>query len=481
MSGFRLAVLHATAGRYVSLLIGVGSTLILARLLLPEEVGVYSVGAAVLAIIHVFRDFGVSQYIVREPELDDAKLGTCFGIAVIVAWSFALPLALLAPALATFFEQPGLAPVTWILAGGLAVIPFNSVRMALLRRDMRFGVLFGADVASATANAVVAVTLAALGFSFLSLAWGAFASIAGTYLAVQLLASDVRQPRATLREWRGVAGFGGQALGVSLVTRLGNSAPDFIIGKSSGMAEVGILSRARGLVDLLQTAFLNTVGTVTYSHIARSHRAGEPVAPDYLRSVTYLSVLAWPCYAFLGLNSLAVIRVLFGDNWDASAPLVEVFALAGIFAPLWMFNGQFFTAIGRIGTQFRIQAVSQSFKVAAWLLVIPYSLETALQAYVVVHGATALVSSTLLCRALGSSFAALRDPLRDGLGVTLVALALPVAGHLAGLEDRIGMVGALTVDVVALAGGWLAGVYALGHPVRIEIENARRRVFGRPA
>lgn len=476
MPSFRRAVLHATAGRYLALAIGIAGMLVLARLLRPEEIGVFSVGAAVLAIVHVFRDFGVSQYVVREPDLTDEKLGTCVAIAIAVAWVFALALAASAPAIARFYEQPGLAAVIRILALGLAVIPFNSIRMALLRREMRFGVLLGADVASAFANTTVAIGLALLGYSYLSLAWGAFASIVATLLAVQVLAADVRQPRPRLSAWRGVTSFGGTALGLSLVTRLGNNFPDFVIGKASGMFEVGILSRARGLVDLLQTGVLNTIGTVAFSEVSRKHRQGEAVGPDYLQAMSYVAVIAWPCYGFLMLNALPIIRLLFGPNWDASAPLAEWLAVAGLFAPVWVFNGQFLTAIGRIGVQLRIQSVSMTGKVAAWALVIPYSLHVALGAYVCVHGLGAIIAFAIVSRLLDVRPRDALARLVPGLAVTAVALAGPVALRATGAADRIGATPVLLVAAALLGTGWLVGVYAFGHPVRRELDLARAKL-----
>ncbi len=361
------------------------------------------------------------------------------------------------------------------------LVPFNSVRMALLRRDMRFDILFFADIASASANAVVAITLALLGYGFVSLAWGALASIGATFLLVQLSSAGDRHFRPAFSEWRSVCSFGGLALSLNLVTRVGNKAPDLIIGKSSGMFEVGILSRARGLVDLLQTSFLNTISTVTYSQISRKFREGKPLGQDYLVAVSYLSVIAWPCYAFVLINAAQIIRLLFGPNWDASAALVEVLVLTGFFAPFWVFNGTFFTTIGKIGVQFRIQAVSHFFKICAWLLAIPYDLMAAIAAYVVVHCATVVVSCIVLTRTLEIRASdALRRTLLS-LAVTIGAISVPVLSQIAALDQRIGANGSLILSAAALAPCWIGAVYLFRHPIRREIDigiGKLRAAFG---
>ncbi|CAN0481130.1 unnamed protein product, partial [Phaeothamnion confervicola] len=205
---------------YTTQIIGIGSTVLLSRLLLPEEVGVYAVGAAVLAIVHVFRDFGVSSYLVREPQLDAAKVGTCLAVSVGVAWLCALALLIATPAIVDSYGLPGLREVLYVMIASLAIIPFSSVRLALLRREMRFDALMRIEILSALANAGVALLLALAGYSFLSLAWGGLAAMLATLVVGQCYAVTVAVGRPSLVNWRSVCSFGGMSLALNLIIRL---------------------------------------------------------------------------------------------------------------------------------------------------------------------------------------------------------------------------------------------------------------------
>jgi len=72
-------------------------TIVLARLLSPSEIGVFSITAVLVYIAHIFRDFGVTSYLQREKELTRDKVATAFGVLIASSWVIALMIYLLAP------------------------------------------------------------------------------------------------------------------------------------------------------------------------------------------------------------------------------------------------------------------------------------------------------------------------------------------------------------------------------------------------
>ncbi|MCW8890541.1 MAG: oligosaccharide flippase family protein, partial [Sedimenticola sp.] len=99
------------------------STLILARILTPEEIGIYSLGAVVIGFAQMIRDFGVSNYLIQEKELTQDRIRTAFGVTVIIAWTAAALLLLFSDTFAAFYDQPGVSSVISIMSISLFFIP----------------------------------------------------------------------------------------------------------------------------------------------------------------------------------------------------------------------------------------------------------------------------------------------------------------------------------------------------------------------
>ena len=89
MPSIRKALALSFASKYSSLAIHTAAVMVLARLLTPAEIGVYSVGAAVVALAHVVRDFGVGNYRIQEKELTAERISAALDVVVLIAWAIA--------------------------------------------------------------------------------------------------------------------------------------------------------------------------------------------------------------------------------------------------------------------------------------------------------------------------------------------------------------------------------------------------------
>ena len=118
----RSALAYSFGTRYAATALQFLATLILARLLSPSEIGIYSVGASVIMIAHTLRDFGTSTYVIQEQELTPARLRTAFTLTVSIAWLLALILYFSATPLGVFYSEPGVALVMQVMAVNFALI-----------------------------------------------------------------------------------------------------------------------------------------------------------------------------------------------------------------------------------------------------------------------------------------------------------------------------------------------------------------------
>ena len=135
MSGVRRALAFSVGERYLMLVVALGSNMIIARLLTPEAIGIYSVSLAVIGIAQVMRDFGVASYLIQETNLTDSHIRTAFGILLIMGIGVAGVLLLAAPYIATLYHESAMVGTLRICALNFFLLPFTTVSLALLRRE----------------------------------------------------------------------------------------------------------------------------------------------------------------------------------------------------------------------------------------------------------------------------------------------------------------------------------------------------------
>ncbi|OON59507.1 hypothetical protein B0920_24345 [Massilia sp. KIM] len=331
----RRAVAFSFLDSYLGIALNLVSFTVLARLLAPQEIGLYSVALAIIAVTQVIRDFGLVSFLIQKKELDREYIGSAWGMSLIMGAALFVLMQLAAPLIGHFYADPHITTIVQVVTLGFLLLPFNSVSLALLRRELQFDVLMRINQTGALLSTLTTLLLAWLGMGSLSLAIGAVVTHAAVAAGLALRGAHRRLPRPNLLHWREIMRFGGPVTFANVITSIAMDINDLVVGKVMGFKSVALVSRAQGLMNLFHRDFMGAVRNVAYPAFAQANRTGSGALEDkYLASLAMTSAVAWPFYGFAALFALEVLRLMFGPQWDQSAPLVPLFCAAGSFSVL---------------------------------------------------------------------------------------------------------------------------------------------------
>lgn len=472
----RRSLVLAFARQYTTLLFGVPTVMILSRLLTPAQIGVYSVAVAATTVVHMLRDFGVSQYLVQEKNLTDDAARSAFTINLIIAWTLAAVVFFGSPLAADFYREPGLGLVLKVLAINFALLPFGSTVTALLTRSMQFGILYRITLGQQIVQSGVTITLAALGFGYMSPAWGAVAGMSATVLGCTWWGRAYRIAGLSLKHWRAVTRFGMQQTVGDIVGQLGFFAPDFVIGRILTFADVGLYSRGYGLLNMFRSKILGAIGDVSFPAFAQSHRNAKDVGGLYLKTLTYITGIALPFMVFAGLMAFPIIRAMFGPQWDEAVPILRLLAAAAFINTLASQFGQLFTATGRVGIVTGTTIVVQVFRLGVLIPACFYGLEAAAASQVLAAIFSTSVKNGLLYRYTPVTRRDVVTAVLPSLGLTIAAGIVPALVYVfMPASDTADLWLDLIVAGIGAGGGWLLGAWLIKHPLWVELLNAANR------
>jgi O-antigen/teichoic acid export membrane protein len=472
VSSTRTSLLFSFLEKYALLVVALGGAMIMSRLLTPEETGVYSVGAVLLGMAQVLRDFGVGQYLVQERELDEDKLRAVLATSFLFAWGLAAAIAGMSLPVAWFYGEPRLAPLLQLLSLNFLLLPFSAISLPMLRRQMRFGAICAINLTHGLCHFAVSLTLAWRGVGFMSLAWASVAAtLAGSLLGLWLRPAGL--PWLPARAGMGkVIAFGAYATGGNLIDEAGVAAPDLIIGKLLGMDAVGIFSKALGVLGVFNKAITSAVSPVVYPLYAATARADGDVNRAYLRTVSYMTAFAWPFFACVALMALPILRLLYGGQWDAAAPLIRIMCFSSAIYSMSSMARYLFVATGQVKVQARLDALAVPIRIVLLLLAAPFGL--AAIAWAVVAGALARAWLTMRYLTAGNRIAVADVAGAAARSVPLTAISVLAPACLLLAPD------ASVADTAAAAGAalllWVAGIVLVRHPLLDEINLARRKL-----
>ncbi|MBK7814104.1 MAG: lipopolysaccharide biosynthesis protein [Rhodocyclaceae bacterium] len=479
MASVRKALLLTVASNGTGIALQMVVIVVLSRLLTPAEVGVYSVAAVLTGLAGVLRDFGVGEYLIQEKDLTDEKIRAAITANIAVSWTVCIVLFLLARPMSVFYAETGVGNVLEVLALGFLVTPFGAVAMAFLRREMRFHAMYWATLVSGVGSGAVAIILAYRGFGYMSLAWS---SLVSSMLIV--VVSLVLRP-AHLPFWPGFKGlrqvlhFGTHMTGTYLFAHIGRGAPDLVIGRMIDMQGVGLFSRAGGALELIHRFVLRGIRPVMLPYFSAQRRAGAELKQGYLRGVALVTGVTWPVIAILGLMAYPAIRLLYGQQWLASVPLMQVLCAALAIEIVFLTASEILIAAGRVASSSRLQLVTQSIRIAAIIGSAAFGLLAVSLALLAAAVVNAGITIAALHRAIDMNRSDLFAACGPSLAPTLVA-ALPSVGVLAwaGVGEENFVAAALFSGILGAA-AWLASVIWLRHPLGLEVVGAWHRLRGR--
>jgi len=324
------------------------STVVLARLLTPQDYGLIAMVTIVTGFVMMFKDMGLSMATVQRAEINHAQISTLFWINVILSLGVMLVTAALAPAIAWFYHEPRLTWITLALASAFIFGGLTVQHQALLRRQMRFGALAVVEIVSMLAGIVTAIIAALYEAGYWSLVLmqlaTAITSAIGVWVACGWRPSLPPVRRSGVRP---MLAFGGHLTGFSFVNYFARNADNLLIGKFWGPGPLGLYAKAYNLLMLPLRQINAPLSAVAIPALSRLQNEPEQYRNYYLKAISIIALVTMPFVMFLIVMSKDVIQLILGPQWVEAAPIFTFLGVAALLQPIANTSGWLFISQGR--------------------------------------------------------------------------------------------------------------------------------------
>ncbi len=333
--------------------------IVLARLLLPEQFGLIGMLALFVALAQSFLESGFGAALIQKQDPTPADVSSIFYFNIAVGGAGAALLCIAAPAIAEFFGQPILTPLTRALSLTVVINSFGLVQNTLLIRAINFKTLTKISLASGILSGVIAVVFAMKGFGVWSLA---VQQISGDFLRVLLLwRLNPWRPARVFRfqSLREMFGFGSRLLASGLLNRIFVHFYALVIGKLFSPADLGFFTRAQTLQDLPSSTLSEVVGRVAFPVLSAIQDDRARVKRGIRKALVVLVFLNFPMMIGLAVIAHPLILLLFTEKWLPCVPYLQILCVAGLLYPLHVVNLSLLQALGRSDLFLRLEIIKK--------------------------------------------------------------------------------------------------------------------------
>lgn len=448
--GVPWSLLSFGANRMITLL----TTVVLARLLVPADFGVLTLGLLFVTVFTLLGEFGLGSAMVLRYDLDARSGGTVLTLMLAMSAVLAAILVGLAPLAAQLFDEPRLTGPLRALSAVVALFGLNWFYDIALQRDLEFRTRFLAQATQTVAYAIVAIVAAALGAGVWALVAGQVTgSVAWSLALISLVPQRVRPTfdRTVAKEMLASGSAFMAQGGLAFVKQ--NS--DYVsVGRLLGSGSLGLYSLAYKLADLPHAAIADPIAKVTFPGFAQMRARGEDVRTPFLSALRLVALVAAPMGVLLSGAAEPFTEAVFGDRWLGMIGALTALGLWGAVRPVHATIGWLLNSVGLPGVLARVSGVTLT-------MLIPGLFVAASLGGIEAVGWTMLAEMTLAAVALGVLAArhvdlALRDQLQALRPVLVACPVVWVATRL--MANLAASLPAGATLVLSLGGG--VAVYA---------------------
>jgi len=316
----------AIVGQASSFVVGMGSVVVLARILTPADFGIMTM---VTTFSLLFRSFGLNGFtelLVQRDELTHSLASNLFWIELGIGTVLSLLFAASGPLLAHFYHNPSVVHVTEAMSLTIVLGCMGWCHLALLQRAMQFRTTAVINFTGQAALVVVSIVTALAGFQYWSLVWGSIAQVVTVAAGAWLMCRWVPAwPKTTSGTGSGLK-FATSVYLHFAFNYLTRNTDNLLVGWRYGARSLGFYKRAYDLFVLPEQQLMSPMAAVAVSTLSRVNHDREQFQRYFLRVIAVLALVGMGVGADLALVGQDVIRFLLGPGWEEAG---RIFALFG--------------------------------------------------------------------------------------------------------------------------------------------------------
>ncbi|WP_439883350.1 lipopolysaccharide biosynthesis protein [Pontibacter sp. MBLB2868] len=329
-----------SASTVANVVMQIGYTSIMARLLEPEAFGLVSLSTVILGFGNYFANMGLSQAIIQKEILTKENIRAAFTTAVCLGVIFTIITWFIAPAAALFFDNTEVVPIVRIMAVSFMLNGLSSTAVSLLQREMRFKALGIVETISYVVSYLgVGVVCAYMGLGFWSLVYATLTQVALTALGSYIMVRHSVFPVFSWEAYKPLFNYGSKMSFLGILEYIYSQLHIILVGKVLGMHKLGIYTRANMLVHLPMYNITRTLSKVIFPSFSKLQNEMQKLGKVYLSSITLLASILIPVCLGILVAAPELVYVLLGKQWSESIPVLQVLSLAIPIGFITMFSG----------------------------------------------------------------------------------------------------------------------------------------------
>lgn len=334
-------------------------SVILARILIPEDFGIIALMNVFITILNVFVNYGLGVALIQKKNADDIDFSTVFYTNILFCLLLYWLLFILAPLIAGFYQNPEMTMFVRVSGLTLIVSGVKNIQSAYVSRHMMFKRFFFATLGGTIGAAVIGILMAIAGFG----AWALIIqSLFNNAVDTIILWWTVKwRPKKcfSFERLKGLLSYGWRMLASSLLDTVYNNVRTLIIGKLYSSADLAYYNKGKAWPNLFIENINSSIDSVLLPAMAKEQEYSERVKNITRRAIKTSSYVMAPFVMGLAFVAEPLTRLVLTEKWLPCVPYMRIFCITYMFYPIHTANLNAIKAMGRSDLFLKLEVIKK--------------------------------------------------------------------------------------------------------------------------
>ncbi len=428
-------------------------SIVLARILMPEDYGTVALVTVFTTIMQVFVDSGLSTALIQKKDADDLDFSSVFYFNFAVCIILYLIMFFAAPLIASFYGMTELMSIVRVISFTIVISGVKGIQQSYVSRNMLFKRFFFATLGGTIFSAILGIRMAYAGCGVWALVAQQLSNMA---LDTLILWLTVKWHPRRLFSWerlKGLLSFGWKMLASSLLDTVYNDLRSLIIGKLYSSADLAYYNQGKKFPNLIVTNVNTSIDSVLLPTMSNEQDNMGRVKNMTRRSIQVSTYIMAPLMIGLACCAENVVNVVLTEKWLLCVFFLRIFCITYMFYPIHTANLNAIKAMGRSDIFLRLEVEKKAIGLLLLLVTANVSVEAMAYSLLASTFASMIINSWPNKKLLDYSFV---EQMKDIMPSILLSLLMGFVVYFIGLI-KLPTIGQLMIQIVS--GGL---IYILG-------------------
>lgn len=353
-------------------LVGFVVSIVLARILCPEDYGAIALVTVVTTILNVFVDSGLGNALIQKKDAGDLEFSTVFYVNVVFCILLYVILFLSSPLIAKFYRNEQLIPVLRVLGFTLIISGLKNIQQAYVSKNLLFRKFFFATLTGTVLAAIVGIILAYKGFGVWALVAQQLVNISIDTAVLWIIVPWHPKRLFSFKALKELFSYGWKLLVAALINTLYIDIRQLVIGRVYTPSDLAFFNKGQEFPRFISSNINSSIDSVLFPVLSESQDNVENIKNMTRRAIKVSGYIMWPLLIGLAATSKNVVTIILTEKWLPCIPYFMIACIGFGIQPLQSANLNAIKALGRSDIFLKLEIIKKTISTSIIFITMPF-------------------------------------------------------------------------------------------------------------